>query len=294
MIHIIHGKEEKKIALHISQFIQTRGFKTTIDLVTEQNIDQVEAVVIIFSQKANTDQKIINQYDYIFENNISIIPFVISDLEMSVSMQHFLNTHDWINGFDISTREAIADLAVLLNEVINGVSETPQVAPQKTIVKKDDHENKNQTKIIIGIIVFFAVILLFFIFGGNKKTILPNSKTDNLIIGSWKLDKYEDNMPRSVSDQADFINSVAALKQNFLLVFNENQTFEKYGFSQTETGSWQLDLQNMVLYMWPPGSEDYKDVLKIEKLTQDTLIMTIATQIDSLTLINTKFTLYKE
>ncbi|MBN2664335.1 MAG: lipocalin family protein [Bacteroidales bacterium] len=294
MIHIIHEKEEKKLALQISQYIQTRGFKTTIDIVTEKNINQVEAAIIIFSNKSNTSEKIITQYDFIFQNDVTLVPFVISDLEMSVSMQHFLNTHDWINGYDISTKEAITDLSVLLNEIINGETKQPVLAVQKPKVENEDLQKRKQTRIIIGVVIFFSLILLYFIFGAKNNSLKPSSKSDNILVGRWKLEKYEDNMPRSVSDQADFISSVTALKQNFLLVFNENFTFEKYGFTQTETGSWQLDPQNMVLYMWPPGSDDYKDVLKIEKLTNDTLIMTIATQIDSLTLINTKFTLYKE
>lgn len=296
MFHIVHQKEDKKIALQISQALNKNGFSSSIEYLSEKNITNAQLAIVIFSKKANISEKIISQYDLIFDNEIEMIPFVVSDLEMSVSMQNFLNTHDWINAFDVSTKEAVNDLVVLVKDVVNDNNYAKTVNKSEIVKQKNTEptKNNNQSKIIIGIVVVFVVILLFFIFGGKNNPINSNNNPENLITGSWKLDKYEDNMPRSMADQADFINSVSALKQNFLLVFNEDETFEKYGFSQTEKGYWQYDPQNQVLYMWPPDSEDYKDVLKVEKLTQDSLIMSIATQIDSITLINTKFTLYKE
>jgi len=294
MVHIIYEKEDKKLAIQISDFLQKRNFTTSINTVTKENISQVRAVVLILNQKSNTSEKIITQYDYIFENDVPMLPFVVSDVEMSVSMQHFLNSHDWIYAYDVSKKISINDLALLLNEVLNNNSSKPEAIDKNTKKTVKNLKKDNQTKILIGVVAIFAIILLFFIFGGKNNPINSNSKPDNLIVGSWKLDKYEDNMPRSITDQADFINSIAGLKGRFLLTFNDDFTFEKLGFSQTETGNWQLDPQNMLLYMWPPGLNDQKDMLKIEKLTQDTLIMIISTQIDSLTLINTKFTLYKE
>jgi len=115
-----------------------------------------------------------------------------------------------------------------------------------------------------------------------------------MIVGNWRMANYQDNMQRSQDDYVNFLKSINALKQNFLLKISEDGSFEKLGFQNPETGNWEIDIQNMKLYMWPKNSQGQKDMLQIEKLTADTLIMSIATKIDSLTLINTKFTLYKE
>ncbi len=294
MIHIIHEKEDKKIAIQISQFLQSKGFTATLNDITSENSNS-EVAVLIFSQKNNRSEKIISKYDYVFENDVPLIPFIISDVELSVSMQHFLNTHDWINAFDVSSKEAINDLSVLVTELVSpDKKNVPKKVTKNTNDNSEDKKDSKQKAMIIGVIAIFALILMYFIFGGKNNVISNSSNPDNLIAGSWKLADYQDNMPRNPSDYADFVNSIGALKQNFLLIFNDDYTFEKYGFSAIEKGNWQFDKQNMVLYMWPPGSDQQKDMLKIEKLTQDSLIMTIATQIDSLTLINTKFTLYKE
>jgi hypothetical protein len=297
MVLLIHEKEDKKLAIKISKRLESSGFKCTLDNVEtiKQNseLPPIETAIMIFSQKSNLSEKIMEEYEEIFENEIPLIPYVVTDVELSVAMQHFLNSHDWINAFDISTDEAIKDLSILVNENINGVSEAPTSKKKKVVAAKST--NKNQTYAIIGISAVFILILGFFIFGNNNNNPLSSdSSPDELIMGSWKMANYQDNMPRQPNEYADFITNITALKQNFLLKLNEDNSFNKYGFSQNETGNWQLDPQNMVLYMWPPGSDDHKDMLQIEKLSADSLIMSIATQVDSVTQIITRFTLYKE
>ncbi len=303
MILIIHEKEDKKLAVQISQSLKQKGFNPQLQSLSNlKDADkEIQAAVLIFSQKSNLSEKIINHYDYIFENAIPLIPYVISDVEFSVSMQHFLNTHDWINAYDVSQKEAFTDLAILLNELIYGQREQEQESYQQSENRVYQNKNKStskkkkQTYAIIGVSIVFALILTYFIFGGSNNPVKEKNNPQSLIVGNWKLAKYEDNMQRSSADYANFIKNVSALKKNFLLKIKQDNTFEKYGFAKPEYGNWELDKQNMILYMWPNNANDkQRDKLNIEKLTKDSLIMTVSSQIDSMTLINTKFVLYKE
>lgn len=298
MVLLIHEKEDKKLAIKISKRLESSGFKCTLDNIEtiKQNseLPLIETAIMIFSQKSNLSEKIMKEYDEVFENEIPLIPFVVTDVELSVAMQHFFNSHDWINAYDISTDEAIKDLSILVNENINDVSGVP-VSTKKNKVVGAKSTNKNQTYVIIGISAVFLLIIMYFIFGNkNNNPLSSGSSPEELIVGNWKMANYQDNMPRQPNEYADFIKNITALKQNFLLKLNEDNSFNKYGFSQDEKGNWQIDPQNMVLYMWPPGSDEHKDMLQIEKLTADSLIMSIATQVDSTTQIITRFSLYKE
>lgn len=305
MITILHDKDDKKLAIKVAQKLETSGFKCSLDPL-EQNsstTEKTEIVVLIFSQKNNSSIKIINETEKVFENEIPIIPFIISDIEHTVAMKHFLNSHDWINAFDINTNESLNDLVLLISETLTPNKQLQTKKHEKNTSKivtsntaTEPKKMSNQTFALIAISLIFIVILGFLIFGKNKVEKLNNviPPADELIIGKWKLAEYQDNMQRNATDYADFISSVTLLKKNFLLVLSKNGTFEKYGFAQIEKGSWQFDKQNKILYMWPPDSELQKDMLSIDKLTQDSMIMRIATQIDNETQVITKFTLYRE
>jgi hypothetical protein len=297
MISILFDKEDKKTAISISKALQSKGYKTTLrpyQPETTQQEEDVNYIILIFSQKSNLSEFLIKQFDVAFENGKTVIPFIISDVEYSISMQFFLNSHDWINAFDVSFKEATNDLAILLGELQNEKLENkPQTKIEKQVTEKKLTNKQKQTYATIGAAIIFLAILIFFMTKGNNNPFSAENPND-LLVGNWKLAKYEDNMQRSPQEFADFQAGVEQLKRNFLLKFKDNGTFEKYGFSVPEKGNWEFDPQNNILFMWPPNSDKQRDMLKVEKLTKDSLIMIIATQIDSLTLINTKFTLYKE
>ncbi len=303
MISVIYEKEDKKTAIQISKSLESKGFKCNLTSITsisntqKEKLADLELAVLIFSQKSNISEKIINEYEIIFENEIELIPFVISDVELSISMHHFLNSHDWINAYDVNTNEAIKDLNILVNEILNNDNSSLQKTKNntKSAEQKQIDKKKLQTYLTIGVGAIFAIIILFFIFRDDSGSIINTPTSDNPIVGTWYLADYKDNLPRQPKDYAEFLKSVSALKQRFKLTINEDKTFEKLGFEKPEYGNWLFDKQNNLLYMWPQGSNGKnKDLLQIEKITNDSLIMSIASKIDSTTQIITRFSLYKQ
>ncbi|MEA3451344.1 MAG: hypothetical protein U9Q83_05515 [Bacteroidota bacterium] len=282
MISIIFEKEDKKLAVQISKKFQSKGKKTLLNEFSE-NIDETENIdtaILIFSESSNVSENIIKSYNSAFDKQLVIVPFIISKIAFSVSMKHFLNTHDWINAYNSTTKEAIDDLMILLYELDNNSDDTNKIANTVSQKIKSTTKNKNQTYAILGVAAVFIVILGYLIFGNKNNNPLNNNQatSQELIVGSWRMADYQDNMQRSQEEYVEFIKNISTLKLNFLLKFSEDGSFEKYGFQNPERGNWQIDIQNMKLYMWPNNSQGQKDMLQIEKLTADTLIMSIATQ----------------
>jgi len=307
MISILFESQNRNIVNTIAETLKKNGYKVSFDSVSKVFDENVEALILVFSKKTNFSESIIKQYNFALENQIPIIPFFITKPEKTLFSSFFLNSHDWINAYDTSTSKASEDLVILLDEIFNTESNNLPVNTNKTDSKnsrnsKTTNQKSNQKYYIIAIVVIFIVIIGYLIkqnFSGvkenvtNTEQVIPiknNSEKD--IIGDWKLAKYEDNVPRAGNDLIEFQKTIMTLKSNFLLKFKEDGTFEKYGFAVPESGEWQYDPQNKIIYMWPPNSNG-KDILKVEKLTQDTLIFSIASKVDSLNVISTRFTLFK-
>ncbi len=300
MISVIYEKEDKKTAISISKELEAKGFECNINNVSailskeKEKINEIELAILVFSKKSNVSEKIMKQYDIIFNNDIELIPFVVSDVELSIAMQHFLDSHDWINAYDINQNDAIKDLGILVNELLNESNGTKKLQNKKTGQKSEAKNTKTYLALGIGIVV--VIFALVYFLGNNDATspVKSDSGQKATIVGTWLLADYSDNLPREPQAYAEFLSNVATLKQNFKLVINEDETFEKLGFSVPEYGNWKFDNQNMVLYMWPQGSSPQsKDLLQVEKLTPDSLIMSVASKLDSTTQVITRFSMYR-
>lgn len=306
MISILFESSNRNIAKIIADNLKKNNFlvntKNISDVFKENNI---EAVVLVFSKKTDSSEQIIKEYNFALENQISVIPFFITKPENTLTHNFFVNSHDWINAYDTNTNDAANDLVTLLNEII---SAEHKVVPSSKNINKTGSNKLNKTnkkskqKIIIIIVsLIFVLIIAYLIYDNlssktntnNTEQIIPiKNNSSQQLIGDWKMADYQDNVPRSGKNLIDFQNTLLTLKKNFLLKIKEDGTFEKYGFSQPEKGDWQYDPQNKIIYMWPPNAKG-KDLLKVEKLTEDTLIFSIASKVDSLNVITTRFTLYK-
>jgi len=162
MISIIFDKENKKLAIQISKKFQTNGITTLLNEFSDNedttNEDVVDTAILILSKNSNFSEKIIKYYDTAFNKQLTIIPFIVSDISLSVAMQHFLNTHDWINAYDVSTNEAIDDLAILCNEIVNDSQDTNKSSISSVQKKDSNAKNNKQTYAIIAVAAVFIVM----------------------------------------------------------------------------------------------------------------------------------------
>ena len=303
MILISYSNDSKKTAIKISNKLETFGHKCWIEprdipgntnrrKAINEAINEAELVLMIFSSQSDKSEDIMQQYDWAFEAEVPIVPFVVSDVSLSVSMQHFLNTHDWINAYDTNFDNAVEDLLDFLeepnkNEEKGTEENTERPKRERVVAKKTTTNNQKQKYIIIGIGAAFLIALLAIIFWPEN-----DDSIEAKIIGSWTLINYNDNMERNAQQEKEFQQGLMQIKQNFLLVFNDDKSFERTGFApQTEHGKWEIDKQNMVLYIKPLDNSG-QDALSIQEFNDNIMVLVISYQIDSMQVI-TKLTLQK-
>ena len=314
MILISYTNDSKKTAIKLTNKLESFGHKCWIeprDVAANTNkrrsiheaIKEAELMILIFSANSDKADDTIQQYDWAFDEELPIIPFVVSDVNISVSMQHFLNTHDWINAYDTPFDTAAEDLL----DYLEGAPEQEEQEEPENIErpvrrrppppKKTADKSQQQKYIIIGVVVVFVLILFGILFSDNIKSIFGSSTktntTEEKIIGTWRLIDYQDNLKREGKDLVDLPKQVENLRRNFLMVFKEDKTFERNGFvPRTEFGEWKIDEKKMVLYIIPLN-EKGEDALAIQELNENTMILVIASKTDKGQII-TKLTLQRQ
>ncbi len=294
MIVISYSKEDKNTAKKLLSKLEFKGYKCWMEPrdIKGNNkkesislaIKETELMILLFSKYSNNSDDVIEQYDLAFEEEVPIIPFVVSDLKMTVSAQHFLNTHDWINAFDSNFNEATEDLIDLMEseEADNSSYEKKEPRSQKN-TKTPLANNEKQKYIIGGIAAVFVVILLVIFFWQ------PSNNSDSGLIGSWSLTNYEDNIQRTPEDLTDFQGQITYLKQNFSLTLKDNNSFERRGFTpQAEFGTWDvLSIKGDDYLKLTPMNKKDGDALLMREFTEDKLVLSIASNIDSMQVITT-------
>ncbi len=295
MITISYSKEDKNIAKKLLSKLETQGYKCWIeprDVKGENKkesinaaIKETELMILLFSENSNNSEDIVEQYDLAFEEEVPIIPFVVSDLKMAVATQHFFNTHDWINAFDASFSEASENLIDLMeSEEADTSYEQKEPRPQRNTNSKNKAvTNNNQKYILGGIAAVFAIVLIAILLWQ------PSNKEDKNLIGGWFLTNYEDNSPRTPQELSDFQGQVTFLKQNFALTLNKNNTFERRGFvTQPEYGTWEvLSIKGQDYLKLTPRNQKGGDALMMNEFTEDKLVLSIASNVDSVQVITT-------
>ncbi len=289
----------KTIGKNIYNFLKKNSYKV-IYFKNEQNLENqlqnIDISIIVFSQKVNYSSELIELYDKLIDLQHPIILYVITDLEYSLSMKNFLDSNYWIDAYNVSSKEALDSLKMLIKELL---TEKAGRAPEKS--EKSIQKSNFTTKkaVIYGLIALFAILIGIFIYMQmpqnsvknptissvdtnidlTKSQILPKKDElfEKFLIGKWKLVNYYDNQVYTPKQLAYVKTQIEQLKKNFLLILNSDHTFKRYGFKPGgEEGYWEVDPQNKILYVWPPNAKS-KDQLNIKELTNNSLKLVILT-----------------
>jgi len=299
-IIISYSKDQKNIAKKLVSKLESDGFTCWIeprDLQgsTDKNkafteaVNNAQIMILIFSTLADKTEELILQYDTAFDKEKKIIPFIVTDVEKSLTVQYFLNTHDWINAYDASFEDATTNLIDLIQKETNVVAEK-NIPKSQNKVQSSITNNSKKNYAIVGISLIVLIIIGIILFAPDNST-----KWENIIVGKWKLVEYQDNLQRTGVDSIDYFSMVENLKNNFSITFFKDKKFERIGFQpQTEKGSWTVDEQNKKLKLQAADKKDVSDELAIESLTSEKLIIVVAENVANNQQVVTKLTLKKE
>jgi hypothetical protein len=266
---LIYPKENKSLVKKIVSKLESDGISCWVaprDFKQEEKdsitniIKESKILLFVIDKTAVGNSELYQAIKIALEKDVEIIPFVTEKIEPNLYTEFFLNKLSWIDAYQDSFEEAY-DLLVETYKDITG--------QQKIERKKPKQKNEDKKKVQPVVYVIAAIIILiigYFIYDG-----LNADKSKDPIIGKWSVSDYYNNMPGNTIDSLIQIKNY--LKKVALLVFNEDHTFERRGFSkEPEIGKWELNPENTVLYLMPNNSEK-KDTVNLEKLNEKELVI---------------------
>jgi hypothetical protein len=266
---LIYPKENKSLVKKIvsklefdgvSCWVAPRDFKQEEKDSLASIIKESKILLLIIDKTALGNGELYQAIKIALENEIEIIPFVIEKIEANLYTEFFLNKLSWIDAYKDSFEEAY-DLLVETYKDITGQQKIERKKP-----KQKDTEKKKLQPIVYLIAAIIILVLGYFIYDG-----LSTDKSKDPIVGKWSVSDYYNNQPGNTPDSLISIKNY--LKKVALLVFNEDHTFERRGFSkEPEIGKWELNPENTILYLTPNNSLK-KDVVNLEKLNDRELVI---------------------
>ena len=323
MIAIISDKQDKVLSRKLASYLESQNYSvwelwrdrgnTDPSLAIKNILDSCSLAIFIMNKTSFDNALIFNAYKSFFRASKPIILFLNAEIEESLANWYFLETHDYVKAYDTSFDKATQSLTVLLEDYLKNTSE--HIENKAAEAKTANKQQKSRLYAVLAVLV--VLIVGYFLIknsdkqanpGQQKQTqtvttlppFSPNKIQNSLpqyaeqdIIGTWKLVDYRDNIPRSGKDLADFNQVVNNLKKSFLLIFNDNHTFVRQGFTpKAETGYWHLDKQTHTLYL-TQTKNGQGDGLKILTLNKNQFIFEVASYEKQYGTVIVRFTLQK-
>jgi hypothetical protein len=266
---LIYPKENKSLVKKIvsklefdgvSCWVAPRDFKQDEKDSLTNVIKESKILLLIIDKTALVNNELYQAIKIALENEIEVIPFVTEKIEPNLYTEFFLNKLSWIDAYQDSFEEAY-DLLLETYKDITGQQKIERKKP-----KQKDKEKKKLQPVVYVIAAIIILVVGYFIYDG-----LITDKSKEPIIGKWSVSDYYNNQPGNTPDSLISIKNY--LKKVALLVFNEDHTFERRGFSkEPEIGKWELNPEKTILYLTPNNSQK-RDVVNLEKLNERELVI---------------------
>ncbi len=294
-ICVSYSKEHKALAKKIvsklesdgtSCWVAPRDFKAEDEESVKKVVDESELLLLIIDKSSARNKETSKILEFALDNDLEVIPYVIEKIETDLYSDYFFHTYSWVDAFEDSFEDSYEILLEAIDEV-SGKDRT-----QKKSGKKGKNTANNTIKPKqLGIAVAIIVALLATWFGYQAATANDN---DELIVGEWNLSDYSDNLKRSSQDSIEFIATVIPnMKRNALLIFNDDYTFERRGFTpEPQIGSWKLNEEGTILYLEPQGL-GRTDQLTLQGLSENSFTIVVNEVMEDSSKVLTKLTFSK-
>ena len=295
-ICVSYSKENKALAKKIvsklesdgsSCWVAPRDFKAEDEESVKKVIEESGLLLLILDKNSAINKETTKTLEFALENELEVIPYVIDKLESDLYSEYFFYTFSWIDAYEESFDDAYEILLEAIDE-LSGKDRTQKKSSKKG--RKTNSESSISLKQIgIAAAVIITLVVVWFVyeeFSGNIN--------DELIIGEWSLSNYTDNLRRSPQDSINFITTVIpSIKKNALLIFNEDYTFERRGFTpEPQIGDWHLSDDATILYLEPLGL-GRTDQLTLQGLSDKTFTIIVNEVMQDSSRVTTKLTFSK-
>lgn len=298
-IFVYHEKDDKKTARRLVSKLESDGMSCFVpdreisgeksEETISESFGECSVFLLILSSFSENSIKAHKLVEKAVEQGLRIIPFRISKTSYSVGMSYMLSALDWVDAFEDGFDEAYS----VLLEIMNEDGSTVQIKqPKQAVSQKNDTSSgtiSNKTLIIIGVAVLF-VILGYFVWNSSKSNDTKDAEIEDLIenseeqvvdseeavIGEWRVVDYQDSRnidPVAQKQNLDF------LKQNVKVVFKDDYTFERYGYSESvQKGKWEFSFPEKKIYLIPIGV-NRKEEMNLVRLNNKFMTMIVVENI---------------
>jgi hypothetical protein len=250
----------------ISCWIAPRDFKQEEKESLKAAIEDSRIVVLIIDKNSVSNKEMISGLNIGLENKSEIIPFVLEKIEPGLYSDNFFFTYSWVAAYENSFDEAY-DILIEAYEAISGEKKNIK---KVNLAKKNKSGQKNQKPIIFSIAAIALIIISYFVYNT-----FINDGGSSIIVGQWKLADYEDNLPRNHQDSLIFNQAMQSMKANASLTFNDDNTFERRGFTpEPQIGKWEFNAETSTLFLEPNGLNQ-RDQIRIENLNDTQFVMVV-------------------
>lgn len=296
-IFVSYDKAEKKQAKTLVSKLESNGIKCWIAPRDVQSLDSKEEIeqaiqesdifLLLLSETSEQSIEVSKQLEKAQEVGLHVIPFKTSKLPKTLSMSYMLNSLEWVDAFEDGFDEAYD----VLLEIISELSGEVKVKTNQTgISNKQNAETPvaNKNMLIIGLVVAVLIIggFMYFKYSGDstgddienvgEETVL---NSEDAVVGSWRVFDYEDSRVKSPEEEKVNKQNVEFLKKNVLIVFNADNSFERYGYTtNVQKGNWEYSPTEKKIFLIPLGINK-KEEMNIVKLTSKFMTMIVVENI---------------
>lgn len=266
----------------ISCHVAFRDFKLEEKDAVQKAVEDSKFLLMIMDKSSAKSEELMTALEIALENEMDIVPFVIEKIDTDLYSEHFFYQYSWVDAFEDSFDDAY-EVLIDAYEELSGENAGKNKGKVSKKHKQGDTSNKTAIYVVGAILVIILGYFVYDNFMGNN---------DSVLVGEWNITDYRDNLRRTGQDSVLFYTqTVPSLKRNALLIFNDDNTFERRGFSpEPQIGTWELSNDEKTLRLTPHGSTSNADKLNIDQLTENSFTILVTETMQDSSKVNTRLT----
>ena len=128
-------------------------------------IDGAKLFVLIYTEQSNASRQVANEVALAFNSGKMIIPYRLSEVEMSTELEYYLTRVHWLNAVSEPLDKSVKNLREYSEKILSG--DIPKEAQDHNVTRLDKKNEKNglfgisYERILIAVLFMILFIILF-------------------------------------------------------------------------------------------------------------------------------------
>ena len=130
-------------------------------------LEKAKVLVLIFTDESNSSRQVMNEVAVAFNAGLTIVPFRLSDEQMSSELEYYLTRVHWLDAVSKPLRKNIVALREYIEVIINAPGDVSPSKAVSTVNTESEVPGKRRSginKLVITCIILGVLIIAGFIF----------------------------------------------------------------------------------------------------------------------------------